>query len=97
MIFGIAGACEREDLYSIRTTDIEDQGLLIITRIPLTKTNISRTFTFSNIKDKKIDYLEMYRKYVQLTPKNTLCQRFFMKFHNGKCYNKVVGRHTIGS
>jgi integrase len=77
--------------------DIEDKESLIIVKIPVTKTNISRTFTITNNADEKIDYFGIYRKYAQLRPKNATSSRLFLNFRNGKCHNQVVGRNTIGS
>ena len=47
MIFGIAGACRREELYNTKINDIEDKGACVIVNNPDSKTHIPRTFTIS--------------------------------------------------
>lgn len=95
MILGVSGACRREELYNITMKDVEDRGELIFVKIPQTKTNIERTFTFVN-QDEKIHYLDIFRRYIQLRPSNAKSERLFLAFHNGKCRNQVVGKGTIG-
>jgi hypothetical protein len=43
-IFGIAGACRREEFLKMSTKDIEDTGSILVVKIPDTKTNKPRTF-----------------------------------------------------
>jgi integrase len=97
MIFGIAGACRREELSNLRVQNIEDKGDVMIINIPNTKTNIPRTFTVMNEPDEEeIHFLEIIRKYIQLRPSNSSSERFFHAFRNGKCVNQLVGINTMG-
>lgn len=41
-------------------------------------------------------YMEVYRKYCSLRPKNYESNRFFFKFNNGKACRQVVGIHHFG-
>lgn len=96
MILGISGACRREELYNMSVRDIEDRKSFLIVKIPNTKTNIQRTFTVIN-RDNDINYLEICRKYVSLRPQNPKSEHLFLRYHNGKCSNQVIGKGTIGS
>lgn len=97
MIFGIAGACRREELYNMKINDIEDKGAFIIVNIPDTKTHISRTFTITNQGNETVNYLEFYKKYLALRPKQAKSAHLFLAMRDGKVTNQVVGRNTIGS
>lgn len=47
LIFGIAGACRREELYKLLIDDITDLGDIIIVRILDSKKNSKRSFTIT--------------------------------------------------
>jgi hypothetical protein len=53
-IFGIAGACRREEFLKMSTKDIEDTGSILVVKIPDTKTNKPRTFVIEEIMTSKI-------------------------------------------
>ncbi|XP_031332895.1 uncharacterized protein LOC116163187 [Photinus pyralis] len=91
VIFGIYGACRREELCNIKLTDIEDLGSQLLVKIPCNKTNKPRSFIVNDT------YLETYRKYAAVRPSNFHCNRFFFKYHNGKGFKQVVGVHTFAS
>lgn len=97
MIFGIAGALRREELYNMRIEDIEERDGLIIIKIPVTKTHIQRSFVVINEPDEKVHYIDIYHKYVNLRPKNAKSSHFFLNYRNGKCTNQVIGKGTIGA
>lgn len=97
MIFGIAGALRREELYNMRTEDIEECDGLIIIKIPVTKTHIQRSFVVINEPDEKVHYMDIYHKYVNLRPRNAKSSHFFLNYRNGKCTNQVIGKGTIGA
>lgn len=59
MIFGIAGACRREELYNMTIHDIQDQGAFII-NIPDTKIHILRTSMITSQENESINYLKFY-------------------------------------
>lgn len=93
-IFGLAGACRREELKKITTDDIEDTGNFIIVKIQDTKNYTSRSFVISEeINDGK--YLLLYRKYAALRPP-TNHNRFFIYYKRGKCTKQCVGVNTFG-
>lgn len=99
MLFGIAGACRRDELYNMKIEDIKDNGSYISVVIPNTKTNIQRSFTIVNQENDidMINYLEIVRKYLNLRLQYSKLSQLFLSMRNGKICNQVVGRNTIGS
>uniref|UniRef100_A0A1Y1M608 Tyr recombinase domain-containing protein n=1 Tax=Photinus pyralis TaxID=7054 RepID=A0A1Y1M608_PHOPY len=89
-IFGIYGACRREELCNLLTEDIELAGTSLIVQIPNTKTKISRSFC---IIGKYVDY---FSKYAALRPSVINHRRFFLKYSNYKCTANPVGINTFG-
>lgn len=89
-IFGISGACRREEIAHITIEDIEDLSSAILIKIPENKTNRPRSFTVTG------DYVDIYRKYAALRPDGVSDKRFFLSFRNGKCTRQVVGLQKIG-
>ncbi|KAF2903751.1 hypothetical protein ILUMI_02427, partial [Ignelater luminosus] len=49
LIFGIAGALRREELYKMTLEDINDTGTVLIITIPDSKTHIQRRFTYLSL------------------------------------------------
>lgn len=92
MIFGIAGACRCDELLRLEMDDIKDLENLILVNIPNTKTNKPRSFTILGDV-----YINLYREYAALRPKDINFTRFFIKFQNGKCHKVVMGIHKISS
>lgn len=76
----------------MRVEDVEDLGSLIHVKIPFNKTEKPRSFAIVGERN-----INIYRKYVNLRPKDMKEDRLFVKFHNGKCYKSVMGIHKIGS
>lgn len=89
-IFGIYGACRREELCNLLIEDIELINKTLIVQIPNTKTKISRSFC---IIGKYIDY---FSKYAALRPSVINHRRFFLKYSNYKCTANPVGINTFG-
>lgn len=88
---GSAGACRREELVNMTLNDIEDKDTILIVKIPITKTNTTRTFIVNSERD-----LQLYRNYLQLRPPHINHKRLFIFFRNGKCSTQVVGLHSVG-
>ena len=93
LIFGIAGACRRDELVKLVMDDIEDKQSILIVKIPDSKTYTSRTFIVTN--NATLDYISIYRKYMNIRPKNCKIRRLFLKYSKGKCNNQVVGMNYI--
>lgn len=95
-VFGLAGACRREELTYIKITDIQDKGDMLIVTIPDTKTHTSRVFVISNETEHGKECLKLYRKYLNLRPPNTPHQRLFVYYKMGKCTSQCIGINSFG-
>lgn len=93
-IFGLAGACRREELANLTTTDIEDKGNLIIVKIRDSKNHTARNFIISE-EVHNGTYLQLYRRYTGLRPKKSN-NRFFLVYRKGKCFSQSVGVNSFG-
>ncbi|XP_029171249.1 uncharacterized protein LOC114940677 [Nylanderia fulva] len=89
-IFGICGACRREELTKIDIEDIEDKGSLLLIKIPTTKNYKPRTFVVTD------EFYSTYKKYVKLRPKDIQTSRFFLNYQNGKCTQQPIGINKFG-
>ncbi|KAJ8910212.1 hypothetical protein NQ315_014503 [Exocentrus adspersus] len=96
MIFGVAGACRREELYNLKIEDIEESDRIMIVKLPQTKTHIQRSFVIINEPNEKVDHMDIYHKYLNLRPSNAKSSHLFLNYRNGKCTNQVIGKGTIG-
>lgn len=90
-IFGVFGACRREELCNLTLNNIEDLGTSLVVHIPDTKTNVQRTFVISGTL-----YMNYYKKYLALRPLDTNHQRIFIKCTKNKCARTPVGINTFG-
>ena len=75
-IFGLAGACRREELTKLTLDDIDDKGNMIIITIQDSKNHSSRCFVISQDGNNQ-SFVSFYRKYAGLRPKQTSNRRFF--------------------
>lgn len=92
MIFGINGACRRDEICNILVQDVtEHSTTLMIVNLPDTKTNMSRKFTISD------SFYEIVKKYTKLRPKHGKCNRFFLNYVQGKCTQQPIGINKIGN
>lgn len=94
-VFGIAGACRREELTNLTLDNIEEKDDVLIITIPETKTKVSRKFIVSD-PNKEIGYISIYVKYKSLRPEGTPHRRFFVLYREGKCTKQCVGINTFG-
>lgn len=94
-IFGISGACRRQELSAILTDDIQDAGNVLIITIRESNNKLPRTFTVVDNKD-KTSFLHIYRKYASLRPPQTNHKRFFLFYRNDKCTQQQVGINQFG-
>lgn len=94
-IFGLAGACRREELTKLTIDDIDDKGDLIIVNIKDSKNHSPRSFVISQDTNNGY-FLNIYRKYMNVRPKEIPHRRIFMKYNRGKCRIQPVGINTIG-
>ncbi|XP_050300116.1 uncharacterized protein LOC126738720 [Anthonomus grandis grandis] len=67
-----SGACRMDELVKMTVQDIQDLLSKLLVTIPDSKTNISRSFIVNGM------YLNLYRKYVFLRPRDMNTTRFFL-------------------
>jgi integrase len=94
LVFGIFGACRRDDLIRLSLDDVEDNGRFLVVFLRDGKTHRSRSFTITN-ENCKFDPCTIYRKYADLRPKHMESRRLFVAYRNQRCYAQHVGCHTI--
>lgn len=87
----MAGSCSREELTYLTVDNIEDLSKAILVKIPNRRRNKNRTFMIGG------QYLDFYRKYVDMRPSGIVDKRFFLSYRDGKCTRQVVGEHRIGA
>lgn len=95
-IFGIAGACRRDEFYKMSVGDVQDIDNMLIVRIPTSKTNKPRTFIIDRKTRDLENMVEIYRKYSTLRSPATKHDRLFVNYRNGKCSVQPIGINTFG-
>lgn len=96
LIFGVAGACRRQELVSLSTTCVEDSQTHFLIKLLDTKTKHDRSFTIVPGGLENVNLLEVVRAYVALRPAKTSHNRFFVNYAKEKCTVQPVGIHKIG-
>lgn len=91
LIFGISGACRREELANIKLQDVQHQGEVIVVKIPDTKTKVPRTFIIDD------DFCKLVKAYESLRPSKASSDRFFLNYQMGKCTTQVIGKNKFGA
>lgn len=91
LIFGVDGACRREELCKITIEDIQDHGNFYTIKLPKTKTNITRNFVVEG------QLYHIVKKYALLRPTKVETNRFFLNWQKGKCTRQVIGLHKFGN
>ncbi|CAH0552504.1 unnamed protein product [Brassicogethes aeneus] len=93
LIFGICGACRRQEIRNIKTEDVENTGKSFIVKIVESKTKTSRSFVISD------EFYPICKKYLSLRPSggDTNKLPFFLNYINEKCTKQPVGINKIGS
>lgn len=100
MIFGVIGACRREELARVEMShlstyhkpeDTRKKEPILVVHIPNPKTNEVREFT---VKGK---LYEFYQKYIDLRPSVTGHNRFFVTYRNGRCTMQPIGEKKFAA
>lgn len=87
---GITGALRCDELVKTTIDDIEDNGSILIVRIPDCETFVIDERTYG------VNFLKLFRTYAALRPTNIGHRRFFIAYRDGKCSIQVVGKNTLG-
>lgn len=91
LIFGIMGACHREELQSIETHHVKDDNSTLLIQIPNTATTTERQFVVGG------EFYQTCKKYMELRPPDINCSRFFLNYYNGKCISQPTGINKFGN
>ncbi|XP_026331515.1 uncharacterized protein LOC113238878, partial [Hyposmocoma kahamanoa] len=91
LIFGIHGACRRQELHNITTKDIENQGKMLLVKIPNTKNKIPRSFIIDG------PFYDVVKKYEALRTTKTKSNHFFQNYQKGKCTAQPIGINKFGT
>lgn len=96
LIFGIFGACRRDDLISLTVDCVKDNGPYFLVFLKDGKTHRNRSFT---ITDDGCIFKpsNLIRKYMALRPTHCKTSKFFITYRDGKCYSQNVGCHSIST
>ncbi|XP_063370647.1 uncharacterized protein LOC134658972 [Cydia amplana] len=93
VIFGIMGACRRQELYNLKAKDVIDSHNTLTVRIVNCNTNqIDRKFTISG------PYYDICKKYMDLRPRAAKINNcFFLRYFDGRCHGQKVGINKFGA
>lgn len=94
-VVAIAGGCRCDELVKMELKDVEIKEDLLLIHLPYTKTHKKRSFTILN-KGFGINPLDLYRKYINLRPKNGKSTRLFLGYRGGKCTVQPIGINSFG-
>ena len=90
LIFSIYGATRCDELEELQVADVEDLGGKYLVSINDSKNGLPRKFVIGDL------FYERVKKYIALKPSDFKTERFFIRFHKGKCHRQVIGRNKIG-
>ena len=91
MIFGLSGACRKQELCQIKIDDLQDFGTAVLVNINDTKTKAPRAFTITG------KFYDIYKKYAALRPSDIPERRLFLNYQNQKCTRQPVGINKFGN
>ncbi|KAJ3662031.1 hypothetical protein Zmor_006398 [Zophobas morio] len=97
IIFGVAGACRRQELVTLLTTCVKDCKTHILVNLQDTKTKTDRHFVIVPGNMENINLVELVRAYMALRTIKTPHQKFFINYVKEKCTVQAVGIHKIGN
>ncbi|XP_064213494.1 uncharacterized protein LOC135266508 [Tribolium castaneum] len=96
LIFGVAGACRRQELVTLTTTCVQDCKTHFLIKLEDTKTKVDQCFIITAGKLENVNLLELVRRYMEIRPTKTPHNRFFINYTKEKCTIQPVGIHKIG-
>ncbi|XP_061726262.1 uncharacterized protein LOC133531880 isoform X1 [Cydia pomonella] len=91
VIFGVLGACRRQELHRLLFKDIKMFNEALLVNIKKTKNKLDRTFTITG------KYYDIVKKFIGTRPKDCRNEHFFLKYFKGKCSQQNVGINAFGN
>ncbi|XP_063910472.1 uncharacterized protein LOC135127784 isoform X2 [Zophobas morio] len=89
LVIGISGACRSDELFKMKTADVDLEEHRAVIVIPSTQSYQPRSFLITNIA-----WLEILKSYVNLR-KNVEGDRFFLQLRHGKLTKQPYGHNSI--
>ncbi|KAB0801953.1 hypothetical protein PPYR_04139, partial [Photinus pyralis] len=83
LVFGLYGACRRDELLKLIVDHIEDHEKYALVKLQYTKTHTSRSFLIPDANGSLNPY-EIYKKYAKLRPLDVGTRRFFFGIQKRK-------------
>ena len=91
MVFGICGAMRLDEFTKLETTDIQEEGDVLLVNVRETKTKKPRSFTINS------QLTKIVKKYRDLRPPKVGAGRFFVNYRSdkGTCTSQFIGRNKF--
>lgn len=96
LVFGIFGACRRDDLLNLKVDDVKDNGSFFTVFLREGKTHSTRSFTITD-EGCTFNPCTLIRKYMNMRPPNMTSDRFFVAYKQGKCVAQNFGKNSIAA
>ncbi|XP_044752134.1 uncharacterized protein LOC123312026 [Coccinella septempunctata] len=93
LIFGVAGALRKDELYRLRKNDVQDIGTKFLVTVQSSRSHSNRIFTVVDNDEHTV--LVLIRRYISLRLANTPHDKFFVFYRNDKCTVQPVGSNTF--
>ena len=75
-------------MVNVTLGDIVERTDLYLVKVPITKTNVPRSFTITG------EFYNIVKRYRILRP-NLIATRFFINYRNGKCTAQFIGKNKL--
>ncbi|XP_026326762.1 uncharacterized protein LOC113235316 [Hyposmocoma kahamanoa] len=91
MIFGVTGACRRQELSEVTAKDVETHGQMLLIKINNTKNKVPRSFAIHG------PFYDIVKKYEALRTDKAKSDRFFQNYQKGRCVAQPTGINKFGA
>lgn len=91
MIFGVTGACRRQELSEVTAKDVETHGQMLFIKINNTKNKVPRSFAIHG------PFYDIVKKYEALRTDKAKSDRFFQNYQKGRCVAQPIGINKFGA
>ncbi|XP_026321650.1 uncharacterized protein LOC113231544 [Hyposmocoma kahamanoa] len=91
MIFGVTGACRRQELSEVTAKDVETHGQMLLIKINNTKNKVPRSFAIHG------PFYDIVKKYEALRTDKAKSDRFFQNYQKGRCVAQPIDINKFGA